>query len=341
MKQTQQGIALITAMLVVALASVLATQIFYQQQINLRRTSNQLQADKIYLSLVNMETFVKVMLSEDLKDNSYDSREQIETANDMLMGASLDYSKTETGFFQARIKDAQNCFNLNNLVIADKTQDTQVAILRRLLKNQPNQNIDEFLINQLIDSLIDWLDSNDEPKEFGAEWETYNQLASPYQAANQALTEINELYAVQYWNQIEIDNLRGICVLPAAPEFTSAGRSAGQQSQTLININTANQALLQSLSDKMLNAELQTVLQRQKDGPAFESVQEFLEQLDADNEQSPKLSSTLDASLLSTRSDFFILEYTGKIHHLEQQYRSLLYRRSAEEIHTLYHTQFY
>jgi len=337
-KNKQTGIALITAMLVVALAAILATQIFYQQQINLRRTSNQLQADKIYLSLVNIETFVKVMLSEDLKDNAYDSKQQLEQANEMLLGASLDYSASEVGQFGAEIKDAQACFNLNNLFISGAVQNKQVDILRRSLQQQ---GIDEFLINNLIWSLVDWLDPDDEPKEFGAEWETYSQLTPPYQTANQALTEINELYAVQYWNQINIDELTDICVLPTVPEFTQEGRFVGQQTQSRININTASERLLRSLSDKMFTANIDAVLQIQTEEAAFESAQAFLDQLDKDNPQSPKLSTTLDATLLSTSSQFFMLEYAGKINHLEQQYKSLLYRRSEQEIDTLYHTPFY
>lgn len=338
----EKGIALISAMLVVALTSIVATQIFYQQQVNLRRTLNQLQAEKIYQSFINIEVFVKALLQADLKDNQYDSTEQLAMANDMLALAVADYSATEVGNFQATIVDKQACFNLNNLVIENAVQDKQMVILRNLLAQQ---KINNALIDNLIWSLVDWLDADNEPKAQGAEWETYSQLSPPYQAANQALSEINELYAVQFWNQIPIQQLTDICVLPSPPLFTELGRySPAQTKITPININTASPLLLKSLSDKMLDANLSGILEQQKKDKGFESIDAFLTQLNTDNavnEDEVKLSDSFDKDTLSISSQFFILRYIGNIDNLEQQYKSYLYRQSEQHIDTLYRSRFY
>jgi len=338
----QKGIALVSAMLVVALTSIVATQIFYQQQLNLRRTLNQLQAEKLYQSFLNIEVFVKAMLRADLKDNQYDSSEQLVTANELLLAATMDYSATEGGIFQARIIDKQACFNLNNLVVSGTVNNKQIIILRNLLIQQ---NIDSNLIEQLIWSLIDWLDADNEPKNQGAEWETYSQLSPPYQAANQALTEISELYAVQHWNKIKPLMLTDLCVLPNVPQYTELGRYTPQQSAiTQININTASPLLLKSLSDKMHNADLAGVLSKQLEEKGFESVDSFLTQLDTDNavaEGEEKLSASFDKNTLSVNSSFFILSYRGEMDNLEQQYNSYLYRHSEKRIDTLYRSRFY
>lgn len=341
----QKGIALISAMLVVALTSIVATQIFYQQQINLRRTFNQLQAEKIYQSFINIEVFVKTMLQADLKDNQYDSSEQLAMANDMLAVAIADYSTTETGNFQANIIDKQACFNLNNLVISGEPQANQVKILRNILAGQEEVKIDPALIDKLIWSLVDWLDSDNEPKPQGAEWETYSQLSPPYQAANQALSELSELYAVQSWKQIQPFKLTDICVLPSVPQFTTLGRYSPAQTEiTPININTASPLLLKSLSDKMLNADLTGTLKQQLEEKGFASTDAFLTQLDTDNavnEDEEKLSTSIDKSAISITSQFFVLSYTGSIDNLEQQYKSYLYRQSDKHIDTLYRSRFY
>jgi len=340
----QKGIALVSAMLVVALTSIVATQIFYQQQVNLRRTLNQLQAEKLYQSFLNIEVFVKTMLSADLKDNQYDSSEQLATANEMLLAATMDYSATEGGIFQARIIDKQACFNLNNLVVAGEVNNKQIIILRNILSQQ-EPTIAPTLIDQLIWSLVDWLDADNEPKNQGAEWETYSQLSPPYQAANQALTEISELYAVQHWNTINPLMLTDLCVLPSIPEYTELGRYLPQQSTvTQININTASPLLLKSLSDKVRNADLTGVLSKQLEEKGFESVDSFLTQLDTDNtvaEGEEKLSASFDKDTLSVSSSFFILSYLGEIDNLEQQYISYLYRHSEKRIDTLYRSRFY
>ncbi|NOQ16753.1 MAG: type II secretion system minor pseudopilin GspK [Methyloprofundus sp.] len=338
----QKGIALISAMLVVALTSIVATQIFYQQQINLRRTFNQLQAEKIYQSFINIEVFVKAMLQADLKDNQYDSSEQLAMANDMLSVAIADYSTTEIGSFQARIIDKQACFNLNNLVISGIVQNKQIIILRNLLTQQ---KIDTTLIDNLIWSLVDWLDSDNEPKALGAEWETYSQLSPPYQAANQALSELNELYAIQFWKQIQPLKLTDICALPSPPQFTKLGRYSSEQTEiTPININTASPLLLKSLSDKMRNADFTGILKQQLEEKGFASTEAFLTQLDADNtvnEGKEKLSVSIDSNTISISSQFFTLRYTGIIDNLEQQYKSYLYRQSEQHIDTLYRSRFY
>jgi general secretion pathway protein K len=341
-KIRQEGIALISAMLVVALTSIVATQIFYQQQINIRRTFNQLQAEKIYQSLINIEVFVKKILQEDLKDNQYDTLDQLAKGNNILALAIVDYSATESATFQAKIIDLQACFNLNNLVIADVIQDKQVNILRNLLAQQ---KLDANLIEKLIWSLIDWLDTDNEPKPQGAEWETYSQLSPPYQAANQTLTELSELYAVQSWNQVKPLNLSDICVLPLIPKFTTLGRyNSPQIIATKININTASPLLLKSLSDEMLDANLSGVLKKQSAEKGLESVAEFISQLDADNpvsQDETKLSASFDSRTLDIASQFFILHYTGTIDNLEQQYKSYLYRQSEQHIDTLYRSRFY
>lgn len=340
--KSQKGIALISAMLVVALTSIVATQIFYQQQINLRRTFNQLQAEKIYQSFINIEVFVKAMLQADLKDNQYDSSEQVARANELLAVAIADYSATEVGSFQAKIIDKQACFNLNNLVISGAVQNKQIIILRNLLAQQA---IDNNLIDKLLWSLVDWLDNDNEPNAQGAEWETYSQLSPPYQAANQALSELNELYAVEAWKQIQPLNLTDICVLPNPPQFTELGRySSAQTELTPININTASPLLLKSLSDKMRNADLTGILKQQLEEKGFASTEDFLSKLDADNavnEGEEKLSTSIDTDTISIASQFFILRYTGIIDNLEQQYKSYLYRQSEQHIDTLYRSRFY
>lgn len=340
--KSQKGIALISAMLVVALTSIVATQIFYQQQINLRRTFNQLQAEKIYQSFINIEVFVKAMLQADLKDNQYDSSEQVARANELLAVAIADYSATEVGSFQAKIIDKQACFNLNNLVISGAVQNKQIIILRNLLAQQA---IDNNLIDKLLWSLVDWLDNDNEPNAQGAEWETYSQLSPPYQAANQALFELSELYAVESWKQIQPLKLTDLCVLPNPPQFTELGRySSAQTELTPININTASPLLLKSLSDKMRNADLTGILQQQLEEKGFASTEDFLSKLDADNavsEGEKKLSASIDTNTISSASQFFILRYTGIIDNLEQQYKSYLYRQSEQHIDTLYRSRFY
>ncbi len=62
---------------------------------------------------------------------------------------------------------------------------------RGLLMGLPN------MTEQIADSILDWIDEDDQPREFGAENEYYQQLANPYDAANKNLESIEELLLVQ------------------------------------------------------------------------------------------------------------------------------------------------
>ncbi len=324
----QRGIALVTALLIISISTVVATQIFYKQQINLRRTFNQLQADQIFQLFLSAEQWAKILLIEDLEKNTNDTSLDI-------WAQEMPPITAEGGHFQAKITDLQACFNLNNLVLAGEVQNDQITILKNLLKQKAlNEN--------LIWSLVDWLDADDEPQAQGAEWETYSQFNPPYRAANQALTEIAELYAVANWNTEAITALAAdICVLPSPPAFSAVGRYFPAQTiASTLNINTMSPQLILSLSEKMQSAKLeQIILYRQEQG--FKSVQEFFDKLDEENPQEPNLSSTLSEEILSVNSFYFMLRYTGWIGNLEQQYQSLLYRNSNKKIDTFYRSRFY
>ena len=62
---------------------------------------------------------------------------------------------------------------------------------RKVLEGLPNMTV------ELVDCLIDFRDSDDEPQENGAEQEYYNQLAHPYAVRNGSLMTVEELLLVK------------------------------------------------------------------------------------------------------------------------------------------------
>ena len=62
---------------------------------------------------------------------------------------------------------------------------------RKVLEGLPN------MTGELVDCLIDFRDSDDEPQENGAEQEYYNQLAHPYAVRNGSLMTVEELLLVK------------------------------------------------------------------------------------------------------------------------------------------------
>jgi general secretion pathway protein K len=327
MKKIQQGFALVVAMLIVAIATIVATQIFYQQQIAIRRTLNQLQAEQLYQLALSTEAWVKVILKEDAIKNNFD---YVLDAWAQPM-APFD---AEGAVLKTKTIDYQSCFNINNLVLNGKGQPEQIKILQNLM-TQLNLN------PELVWSLVDWLDADDEPYPAGAEWETYSRLTPAYRTANYRIIELTELYAISRWKSETINPLTPyICALPPAPQLTATGRFFPDTANSLININTADIKLLQALSVEMRTANLTNILEYRKN-KGYNSIATFLTQLDVDNPKNPKLSTTFKKEFLSVDSHYFMLEYNGLMEQLEQNYHSLIYRDSNKQLHTLYRLQYY
>ena len=69
----QRGVALITAVLVVALAAVAAAAMTTRQTVDVRRAANVMDADQAQLYLLGAEAWAAQVLRRDLKDNKTDS----------------------------------------------------------------------------------------------------------------------------------------------------------------------------------------------------------------------------------------------------------------------------
>ncbi|MDA7980533.1 MAG: general secretion pathway protein GspK [Pirellulales bacterium] len=86
------------------------------------------------------------------------------------------------------LEDESSRINLNAVLLADAVS---VGGSRDLLMQLPN------MTEEIADSILDWIDVDDNPREFGAENNYYSGLAVPYQCANRSLTSVEELLLVR------------------------------------------------------------------------------------------------------------------------------------------------
>lgn len=223
----QRGVALITALLVVSLATILAVSLVEHLYYDIRRSENILRLDQAQLYNANAVEFGRVLLKLDRDaNNDYDSLEDINLFNDQAAMFPVD-----GGSVSAKIVDLQSCFNLNNL---SKT-NTELARHRDVYGKLLDQlGIDNANRNTLIDSLIDWLDEDDITEAQGAEFDYYIGLDKPYRTANTLMVSPSELMLVKGYTEEVIEIIeQHICVLPVV--------------NTGININTASVEMLESI----------------------------------------------------------------------------------------------
>ncbi len=86
------------------------------------------------------------------------------------------------------LEDESARLNLQALLIADAQQENGG---RDLLMALPG------MTESIADAILDWIDEDDEPREFGAESEYYQALAPPYLARNGAPETVEELLLVK------------------------------------------------------------------------------------------------------------------------------------------------
>lgn len=223
-RHEQRGVAILTAMLVVTVGTVLAVNLMWQSTLDQRRTASALAADQGFMFALGAEAWAADILRQDLVD-SPDSDHLGE-----LWATELPPLPFEGGVISGRIEDLQGRFNLNNLV-GDDGADDQLALeqFERLL-------VLLGLDAGLAGAVVDWIDPDVETHfPTGGEDAAYTGQDPAYRTANVLITSSSELMAVAGFDQEAYRLL--------APYVTAL--PAG----TTLNANTASDVLLASLSD--------------------------------------------------------------------------------------------
>lgn len=305
--RSQRGVALITAVLVVALATILAISIGFKSFLDQRRSMNMLSMDQSFEVAMGAEAWAADILRRDMTGGSKvdDFTEEWATP--------LPPIPVDGGEIKGRLLDMQGRFNLNTLVkmengvlVKDPDAVERFKSLLRLLE------IEE----QWADMLVDWLDTDIDP-EFpdGAEDSIYTTLTPAYRPPNLRITRASELLAL---NGFGIERYRKlepfVTALPA---------------ETPINLCTAPPEVLDALTgpdtqEFTLARENMVEMRKQR---CYPTLQEFEAGLDP--EQKRKLS---DAKVLAESSSYFRADIVVSIGTTQFTLYSLLYRASGTNL---------
>lgn len=185
MRQQQTGTALVTALLVVAIASVAATGLLERQRIDVRRTDNVLTLDQAFVYARAAESWAGQILLRDAVENKTDSLLD-------KWSALLEPIPVEGGALSAQVFDQQARFNLNNLVNnSGKASNKDLAAFERLLAAL---DIDTSLSG----AIVDWIDADiNAALPSGAEDVDYLALDTPHRTSNRLFTSVSELRRVR------------------------------------------------------------------------------------------------------------------------------------------------
>lgn len=296
----QKGMALIIALLIVAMATLVATTLTFDFSLDQRRAQSLLATQQSRQLALGAEAWASEVLRDDLENSSTDH-----LGEEWAM--QLPPLPADGFLVQGILEDMQGKFNLNNLVNSDGEADPyKMAQFQRLLV--------ALDINPSLAGVVaDWIDP-DTQSSFpdGAEDDFYTGSDVPYRTPNTYITTITELQAVQGMNEESFRLLLPyVTVLPPG---------------TQLNVNTAAPVVLLSLGEgiDIIQAESLAAEAAEEGFPDLQSFAAIVE---------PDIMPTLALS-----SDYFRLTVRVTIGTYSLTMYSLLLRDSSGRVRPLIRT---
>jgi len=243
-----RGVALITAMFVVALATIAAVAMFESSNIAVRRAGNLAESEAALWYANGVESWTKGILKQDLKNND------IDTLGD-IWARPVDFLPIDNGTLRGRVEDLEGRFNLNNFATNDPAMLRIYQLQFQLLLDAVG-GPDAAKVSGLGSAIRDWVDADNERLDLnGAEDNEYQGLDPPYRAANRPMQSVSELLQV-----------RGVTkeLYAALKPVVTALPTIG----TRINVSTAPAAVLFALSRTVDKGNLSKFVEARVKAPA-------------------------------------------------------------------------
>ena len=301
MKQ-QQGIALITILVMVALATILAATIAKRQANTADNTAYLMRQNQSLLYAKSAEAFFSELLVDDADNaGAVDSLQE-------NWAKPMPTFPVEDGFVSGTLQDESGKFNLNSLVNDEGVPNPQAKLwFEKLL-------LRVGLPEKLSEAVIDWQDADEEISgTMGAENSYYQGLPQGYLAANSKFHNVEELKLVRgFEDQKYLQIVDYVSALPA--------------SDSKVNVNTAPAMLLASLDPKLdINAVEQALQKRQANLEHFSNmndlwVMEPFKQVNSD------VQSQVN-TLLGVQSNYFKAKIEVLLSERKRQFSSDLVRK--------------
>jgi general secretion pathway protein K len=209
------------------------------------------------------------------------------------------------GAIHVSVEDAQGRFNLNNLLqTSGQPSPADVTIFQRLLVEL---KLDPLLVN----AVLDWMDPDSNvTSPGGAEDVDYLALKTPYRAANQPFTSVDELRLVRGFDAKALRTLLPfVTVLPAGARYT-------------INVNTAPPEVLAALTG-VDPATAKRIADNRIETP-MQNIADL-------NKQLPAGTTAVKPDLAGVKTDFFLITLDTSIGRHQRRTLALLQRSAGSK----------
>lgn len=284
----EQGVALITVLLITAILVGLTTQILSSHNLVINQHQNTFEGGQALHYALGAEELARQVLFDD----AVNSGPGVDHLEEFWAQSVLPFDLDGIGLMQAYIIDLNRCFNVNRL-----ENDPDRVNYKRL----------QSLIGQLglspglADLIKDWIDADQIVTGFGAEDSAYLIKTPRYFAANQVIIDVSELAMLEGVDPVEVQMLaQHICLTP--------------DPASKINVNTAD-AITLSVLDAGISMETAEAVVAQPRN--YLTVADFI---------SANPDFTAVQSELSVVSDHFLLVAQAQLNSSRVSLTSLLRR---------------
>lgn len=228
----QRGVALITVLMVFAIATLVAGKVVVGKSIDVRRVNGMINRTQAHYYALAAESLAMLALREE-DQRDVDEENASDHLEELWASPDIEFEIDSIGEVSVRIIDLHRFYNLNNLI----QEDGQVN--RQELDRFRNLLVELQLDEELADNLADWLDSNDEEQGYLSESDAYANRSPAYRAANRPMVDVSELRLVNGFEPEVLEEL-----LPHVTVVNVAGVLP-------INVNTASVYALTSLQEEV------------------------------------------------------------------------------------------
>ena len=212
MHYRNKGVVLISVLLILLLLSSVAVLIGNNYFVSFKRAQYQ-EFQNVSLNIFrNTESLALRKIDNELGFNT-----KVHANNNALFMNNFIF-ELDQGVVTGKISDASNCFNINALVKKIKNDfipnEKNIEVFKRLLNFN---GVDLNLVDEAIDQIIDWIDSDSNPRAYGLEDYYYSgPLNNPKEyTASRLFYSISELKSLPAIKNIGWENFdNNFCAFP-------------------------------------------------------------------------------------------------------------------------------
>ncbi|HNY50773.1 MAG TPA: type II secretion system minor pseudopilin GspK [Smithella sp.] len=305
-----KGVALVTVILIVAILVALVIELNRSSRADIYDAVNL--SDGIKLTYIAKSGFyaASVLIANSNIDFSTLRDDWAKAATLSLQSASF----FSDGYFTAVIEDETGKIPVNKLTNGDEYNPDIRDMLTRLLR-QPEFGLDDRKVDEIVDSIKDWIDADDQMSANGAENSYYTSLETPYEAKNAPIDCIEELLMV-----------RGV----TAELFYGTKEKAGlagfitADSDGLVNINTAPKMVLRALAEEIDSDRADRMDEYRKQAGNDLSVVTWYKRV-------PGMESLeLKQELITVKSNYFKIISSGKMKNMSRSISGVVLKNGPQ-----------